>query len=70
MKRVKVGSWYIFKPVGMDIWSPTASLQAGDKVKVVNLYGCPPANKMGHCYVDNEKGEFAGMVLCNSLSKL
>ena len=24
----------------------------GDLVRVVNLYGCPPANTMGQCYVE------------------
>lgn len=27
-------------------------LRVGDLVKVVNLYGCPPANTMGQCYVE------------------
>jgi hypothetical protein len=69
MKKVKVGSWYIFKPVGMDIWDPLTNVKAGDKVRVINLHGCPPANTMSHCYIADEKGKFIGMVLCNSLQK-
>jgi hypothetical protein len=68
MNRVRVGGIYRYEPVGMDIWSPcNASLKSGALVKVINIYGCPPANTMGHCYVENFIGTFQGLVLCNSL---
>lgn len=47
-------------------------LEVGDIVKVVNLYGCPPANTMGQCYVqllgDNSKAFV--MVSTSSLEKV
>jgi hypothetical protein len=64
--RVKVGKVYTFDPVMMDLCDPKTKLKKGDKVKVVNLRGCPPANTMGHCHVEFN-GEFAGLVHCNSL---
>jgi hypothetical protein len=64
--KVKVGKEYTFEPVMMDVCDPKTSLKSGDKVTVVNLRGCPPANTMGHCHV-NFKGQFAGLVHCNSL---
>lgn len=68
MARVRVNSEYYYNPVGMDLWDGRTTLKKGDKVKVVNLRGCPPANTMGHCYVTLD-GKFAGLVLCNSLTK-
>lgn len=69
MSRVRVGSWYTFEAVGMDIYRPAhQGLTEGQLVRVVNLHGCPPANTMGHCYVNDEAGQFMGMVLCNSLT--
>ena len=43
------------------------NLQDGQMVRVVNLYGCPKANTMGHCHVQDMNGRFAGLVHCNSL---
>jgi hypothetical protein len=68
MAKVRVNSEYYYNPVGMDKWDSRTTLKKGDKVKVVNLRGCPPANTMGHCYV-NHNGKLAGLVLCNSLTK-
>lgn len=68
MAKVRVNSEYYYNPVGMDIWDSRTTLKKGDKVKVENLRGCPPANTMGHCYV-TLNGQFAGLVLCNSLTK-
>lgn len=68
MARLRVGVWYRFEAVGMDIYRPAhQGLKDGQRVQVVNLRGCPPANTMGHCYVNGEAGQFMGMVLCNSL---
>ncbi len=76
MNKVKVNQFYIFDPVGMDIYRPAnQGLVAGEIVQVTNLPGCPKANTMGHCHVNrrSELGlawEFAGLVLCNSLRPL
>lgn len=72
LNKVRVGAKYTYEPVMLDLLSPPYGaergiLKAGDQVKVVNLYGCPPANTMGHCYVNTLAGEFAGMVCTNSL---
>jgi hypothetical protein len=70
MPKVRVGRTYVYRPVGMDVWSPNPiAPMDGERVTVVNLRGCPPANTMGHCYVNSaESGEFCGLVLCNSLT--
>ena len=67
-RKVRAGAKYIFYPVILDRFRPShkARLVPGDVVTVVNLYGCPKANTMGHCYV-NLNGELAGMVCTNSL---
>lgn len=70
-RKVRVNSWYRWYPVGHDLFAggqgPRGILRDGQRVKVINKFGCPPANTMGHCYVETEAGEFAGLVLCNSL---
>jgi len=38
-------------------------------VQVVNLRGCPKANTMGHCHVNDADGRFAGLVCTSSLVK-
>ena len=66
-RKVRVGSKYIFHPVMFDkINPPFGYLKDGSLVKVVNKFGCPPANTMGMCYVELN-GVFAGMVCTNSL---
>lgn len=68
INKVRAGQEYYFDPVGWDKFDPKTDLKKGDKVKVVNLPGCPKANTMGHCHVThNEK--FAGLVHVNSLTK-
>lgn len=68
-KKVRVGKEYIYQPVGLDRWDARTTLKAGDRVKVVNQRGCPPANTMGHCYV-TLNGEFKGLILTNSLTDI
>jgi hypothetical protein len=68
-RKVTVGTMYEYKPVGLDIYDSRTSLKEGDKVKVVNLPGCPKANTMGHCHVTLD-GKFAGLVLTNSLQPI
>lgn len=71
-KKVRVGATYVFKPVPIDrfLMAPQAVkegwLKEGDLVKVINCHGCPPANTMGHCYIEKD-GKFCGMVCTNSL---
>ena len=69
MKRVTAGKTYIYKPVLLDIINPPHNIKAEDKVRVINLPGCPKANTMGHCHVEHLNGIFAGLVCTNSLVK-
>ena len=66
MGKVIAGRKYVFHPVGLDVFDARTSPKDGDVVEVVNKFGCPPANTMGHCFV-NKDGLFAGLVLTNSL---
>lgn len=72
MDRVRVNTKYRFNPCAWDSIMPTSSLTAtpGDIVRVINLPMAPKANTMGQCYIENEQGEFAGMVSVHSLDKL
>lgn len=70
MKRVRVNSVYIYEPVMLDRTDARTNLKAGDKVRVINLPGCPRAGTMGHCHVAHpETGQFIGLVCVNSLQK-
>jgi hypothetical protein len=70
-KKVRVNSKYRYNPVFLDKFKPAipGALVKGDIVKVVNKFGCPPANTMGMAYVEKD-GKFCGMVCCNSLEDL
>lgn len=65
--KVRAGKEYEYQPVIWDKLDPKTALKPGDKVKVINLRGCPPANTMGHCHVEHN-GQFVGLVHCNSLN--
>jgi hypothetical protein len=70
-KRVRVGKKYKLSLVPFDQFNQPFGmiegwLKDGDEVKVINLFGCPKANTMGMCYI-SKNGEFAGMVMTNSL---
>ena len=65
-QKVRVGGRYRYEPVMFDLLNPPFDVQKGDTVTVVNLPGCPKANTMGMCHVAKD-GEFAGMVMTNSL---
>ena len=69
-RRVRVGSKYRFEPVMLDRLHPPHNVRPGDIVRVVNLHGCPKANTMGHCHVENLDGAFGGLVCTNSLQPL
>lgn len=64
--RVRVNSIYTLLPVFLD---REFSVHTGERVRVVNLPGAPPANTMNHCYVDDMDGNFIGLVHTNSLVK-
>jgi hypothetical protein len=71
-RKVKVNSVYFYVPVLLDqMYAGTrlgVRIELGRDVRVVNMHGCPPANTMGHCYVqDAGTGKFLGLVCCNSL---
>ena len=72
--RVRVNSVYVFRPALIDRIDPphgvqTGKLKSGDRVRVVNIHGCPPANTMGQCYINSMGGDFLGMVSTASLDK-
>jgi hypothetical protein len=72
--KVRVNSKYRYDPVALDRLHPPYGvingwLKPNDTVKVVNKYGCPPANTMGHCYIESLDGKFLGLVCTNSLTK-
>lgn len=68
--RVRVNSTYIYEAAGIhDLCSPASTATKGQRVKVVNLRGCPPCNTMGHAHiVDAATGEFLGLVQTASLT--
>ena len=68
INRVRNGRVYWYHPNLLDRCDARTSLKSGDRVRVKNLTGCPPANTMGHAHVvDVNTGEFIGLVHCNSL---
>lgn len=71
MKRVRAGSLYTYQPAGLlDRCSPASSAVAGQQVRVVNLYGCPPANTMGHAHIEDPvTGKLLGLVSVHSLQR-
>lgn len=80
MKKVKVNSVYYFNPCLFDKinGNSTELFKVGDKVRVINLNGAPPANTMGMCYIipadakKDDKGRYSAdfaMVMCSSLDK-
>jgi hypothetical protein len=69
--RVIVGRKYRYNPCLLDRIDGRTGLKEGDVVKVINVYGCPPANTMRHCYVgEPDTGKFIGMVATASLEPL
>lgn len=65
-RKVRVGTQYIYYPNLLDRIDGRTGLEPGMIVLVVNVPGCPPANTMGHAYVEY-KGQFVGLVCTNSL---
>lgn len=64
--RVVAGRRYIYHANQLDRVDGRTGLKDGEIVKVVNLPGCPRANTMGHCHVE-QNGSFVGLVHVNSL---
>jgi len=70
MRKVRAGSTYTYRPVGLDTYDPKSSATPGQRVMVRNLPGCPKANTMGHCHiVDAQSDKFLGLVLIASLTR-
>jgi hypothetical protein len=67
--KVKANSVYSFIPALWDIIDPKTTLNYGDNVMVINLPGCPKANTMGCCHVQDMTGKFRGLVSTDSLRK-
>jgi hypothetical protein len=53
MTRVRANATYFYDPCPLDQIHGNARdlFNKGDKVRVVNFHGCPPANTMGQCYI-------------------
>jgi hypothetical protein len=73
-KRVRTNCFYTYNPVMLDQCDPphgvkSRILKTGDRVRVVNLPGCPKNGTMGMCHIQTMTGAFAGLVCCNSLDK-
>lgn len=67
--RVTAGRFYKYVPNNLDRVDPKTTLQENDVVRVVNKTGCPRANTMGHCHVEDKEGQFLGLVSTSSLEK-
>jgi len=59
-----------YAPVGLDQWAPKTDLRAGDKVRVVESAGCPQSGTMRHVFVEDEAGQWKGLVLRASLRNI
>ena len=72
MNRVTVGRVYQFRPNLFDeLMSEHYTAVPGQIVRVVNMPGCPPANTMGQCHIEDvETKEFLGMCTVNSLEEM
>lgn len=66
--KVRVSQLLYYVPTLLDRWDGRTGLTEGERVMVINVHGCPPANAMDHCYVrDENTDKFIGMVCTNSL---
>lgn len=67
--RVRVGGLYYFHRAGWDLIDPKhIEIPNGTLVRVINKHGCPPANTMGHCFIERASTkEFLGLVCTASL---
>lgn len=67
-KRVRAGRLYRYVPVALDRFDPKSGATEGQRVRVVVLRGAPSPNTWGHAHVEDEAGNFLGLVCCNSLN--
>jgi hypothetical protein len=73
--KVRVGSIYTLQQCpfdqieGFPYGLREGLVKNGDQVRVVNRRGCPPANTMGHCYIETLDGQFLGLVSAYSLKR-
>lgn len=70
--KVRVNSKYVYHANFLDRVDTRTDLKDGELVRVVNVYGCPKANVMGHAYVvrvseENDPAARVGLVHTNSL---
>jgi hypothetical protein len=66
--KARVGSVYEFRACGWDRFDRRDNTpEDGTLVRVCSPRGCPPANTMGHAFVETLAGEFIGLVAVNSL---
>ena len=71
MEKVRAGKTYTFDPCLFDVFMPQHyDAVPGQRVRVVNLPGCPKANTMGQCHIEDPyDGQFLGMCSIHSLVK-
>lgn len=68
--KVRVNSLYRYNPCLLDLIDGRTNAIKGHCYRVINKYGCPPANTMGQCYIETIDGEFLGMVSTSSLEPI
>jgi hypothetical protein len=75
---IRGGGKYYYDPVGIDRTDPPVGVQRGvlspgDTVRVIPPKSLGPWQHsmiaMGHCYIESEGGEFAGLVAVDSLRR-
>jgi hypothetical protein len=68
-RKVRKGGVYVFKAVGWDRLDRRNNTPTdGTIVRVCAPRGCPVANTMGHCFVEDMDGRFIGLVSTASLN--
>jgi hypothetical protein len=60
---------FIYEPVLLDLTSPKADVERGDRVRLAKLHGAPPPGTMGQYHVARPgDGKLLGMVCAGSLT--
>ena len=63
-RKVRVNATYRFLRCGWDRFDRKDNwLEDGAIVRVINKQGCPPANTMGHCYVEEKVAPFRSILV-------
>ena len=69
--KVRVNSIYRYNPNFLDVIDGRTDAIKGNCYRVINKYGCPKANTMGHCYIETiHDKKFIGLVCTSSLEKI